>query len=376
MGLRELFRQGGNVAFSLDGRDKFCRFQKRVSAPSIRVAYIGLLACFCVTGCIEDKRTLVDSDRQMVDDAAGSATNADMGRSPAMSDAQSIDAGVMPTDAGVLADATRLSRDTGTRLDARSTPVSDAGQSPREPVDCIQACDTVVTCLSGQCTDSLLGSFTQCVRACEAGEVDLTEVARADCFEVENWACEGPFSNVCNCRDNRCQRACERTIDCLEPVCEQPILQPDDCVFLCEEQPQSFPADFILGAACESVQAAYCPNLFQVCGGCPQPDPNEFNVGAACERSADCVSGSLIAYCIPANVPETGEETGWVDGYCIGLECNPGDCGPSARCVALTEDQQTGCLARCGDNQAPCRAGYQCTAFDPDDPDSSLCVPL
>ena len=188
------------------------------------------------------------------------------------------------------------------------------------------------------------------------GRWTLRRWLEPECFEVENWSCEGPFSDVCNCRDNRCQRACERTIDCLEPVCEQPILRPDECVFLCEEQPQSFPPDFILGATCESVQAAYCPNLFQVCGGCPQPDPNDFNVGAACERSADCVSGNLIAYCIPANVPETGEETGWVDGYCIGLECQPGDCGPSARCVALTADQQTGCLARCGDNQAPCRA--------------------
>ena len=364
------------MTFRLDvlGNDR--RSNMLLSTPSVQVFCLGLLVSFVLSGCIEDKRSLVDSDRQMAQDAAISAANSDTGRSTEISDAQSGDAEMSPVDAGTLADATRLSRDRGPRLDALPIAVRDAAQAPSEPVDCVQACDNVVTCLSDQCTDSLLGGFAQCVRACEAGDLDLVEVARAECFELENWACEGPFSNECNCRDNECQRACERTIDCLEPVCEQPILQPDDCVFLCEEQPQSFPADFILGATCESVQAAYCPNLFQVCGGCPQPDPNAFSVGAACERSADCVSGNLIAYCIPENVPETGEETGWVDGYCIGLECQPGDCGPSARCVALTEDQQTGCLARCGDNQAPCRAGYQCTVFDSDEPDSRLCIPL
>ena len=112
----------------------------------------------------------MDGDRQRVDDAASTD---DANRSTEMSDAQSGDAEMSPVDAGTLADAARLSRDGGMRLDALPTPVRDAAQAPSEPVDCVQACDNVVTCLSGQCTDSLLGRFTQCVRACEAGDVDL-----------------------------------------------------------------------------------------------------------------------------------------------------------------------------------------------------------
>ena len=58
----------GRMAFSLDGRDKFRGYRHGCLRPNAGRLH-GLLACFCVTGCIEDKRTLVDSDRQMVDDA-------------------------------------------------------------------------------------------------------------------------------------------------------------------------------------------------------------------------------------------------------------------------------------------------------------------
>ena len=38
--------KGRDVAFSLDGPDKFCRLQTRMSACSMRVAYIGLSRVF------------------------------------------------------------------------------------------------------------------------------------------------------------------------------------------------------------------------------------------------------------------------------------------------------------------------------------------
>ena len=80
------------------------------------------------------------------------------------------------------------------------------------------------------------------------------------------------------------------------------------------------------------------------------------NVGEACETDADCETGTLISYCIPAS-------DGWSRGYCIALGCNSdAACGDSGQ-ICAPGDNLDVCYQGCtSDNEEEvCRSGYSCS---------------
>ena len=330
-----------------------------------RMFAIGL-SVLAVTGCIEDS-PLADRPKAAASDT-GVVSDESRDAEGQITDSQrsvTIDQGVI--NPPVVQDSSVPPLD--------GMMVGDVMPGPEDPIDCVQTCDRVVTCARDQCDGTPLNSFARCVTECEDGTLDLSDVITADCFDLAQWACSGPYAANCNCEEALCQRACEKTITCLDEVCEEPIFIEDECVFGCLEQPQGFPAESLLAASCEDIQAGYCTRIFDICGGCPQPDPNDYNLGSACRRDADCVAGRLTPYCIPAVSPETGEGTGWTNGYCVGLFCNGGDCGDNGVCAVVTEDGLTACLARCDEN-TPCRDGYQCAFSGDENSGADICAPI
>ena len=80
----------------------------------------------------------------------------------------------------------------------------------------------------------------------------------------------------------------------------------------------------------------------------------------ACTRDGECQAGTLRPYCIPTLDPGGAGDTGWVDGYCTGVDCRMGECGPEGVCLGVNEQGQTACFLRCELERQDCRMGYSC----------------
>jgi hypothetical protein len=88
-------------------------------------------------------------------------------------------------------------------------------------------------------------------------------------------------------------------------------------------------------------------------GTCVTVDPGDAAVGGACGADEDCVDAG--AQCYPQE--SQGEETGFLDGYCLIFDCSAGACPSGSTCVELSSG--TVCLDLCG-SSADCRPGYGC----------------
>ena len=153
-------------------------------------------------------------------------------------------------------------------------------------------------------------------------------------------------------KDTSCRWACEHARSCLDAICEDEVLGLNDCIERCEQEPEAFAARNLGSTECADIERGLCPEIRGVCSGCPQPGPDAFNIGAACSDDVDCRADNLRAYCIP-----TGENTDQLrGGYCTGLNCRFGGCGPNAPCVGFNEDL-TGCILLCDDTDQ-CHMGY------------------
>lgn len=88
------------------------------------------------------------------------------------------------------------------------------------------------------------------------------------------------------------------------------------------------------------------------------------NIGTPCANDIACDSGTLLPYCFTANDPQSGQPTGWIDGYCSGLTCaSDAACGEGNICATVTSDGLTACFKGCAPETATtdCRAGYACS---------------
>jgi hypothetical protein len=224
---------------------------------------------------------------------------------------------------------------------------------------CVNACSEVVDCLREECSETPMGNYAECVNACTVGTLKLDEIESVSCDDLKIWACEGPFAGECDCRIDGCEQSCQNVLQCLDLICESEVFNLESCIEYCEESPSNFENIGLNSVACEEVQRGICPQVSDVCSGCPQRDPDTFNLGSSCNRDADCQAGELQPYCIPATDPNAAD-TGWSGGYCTGIQCNEGDCGPNGICVGINDMGQTACLSLCGEELPDCRTGYGC----------------
>lgn len=184
-----------------------------------------------------------------------------------------------------------------------------------------------------------------------------------------------------------CQRACNKIFACLVDICPADVARDvndvEACVSTCELDP-AFNPDATLARSCNNLNEAVCvanPDLGQLCA-CPGLDVAVTNAGAACQSDDQCTSEGLTPDCVPATDPNTGEETGFRDGYCVVAGClNDAACGPGKFCVPLqtgaTPEQTTNfCLGGCTptDGRSICRAGYGCWSITEDLADG-VCFP-
>jgi hypothetical protein len=93
------------------------------------------------------------------------------------------------------------------------------------------------------------------------------------------------------------------------------------------------------------------------------PDPGTVEPGGPCNDYDDCMGGTN-ALCIG--------QAGFLDGYCIIMDCSP-ICPDGSECRPIFAEESTGCVPTCG-SDLDCRAGYVCN----DEPDSAwdkVCMP-
>lgn len=119
---------------------------------------------------------------------------------------------------------------------------------------------------------------------------------------------------------------------------------------------------------CAGLGVAQCNVDGQCWLGAPMFD--EAGIGGACQEDDHCVDEG--AWCYADFSPTTGEWTGFVNGYCMKSDCQPGGCGASGVCLTVFQDGTKGCLASC-DSSADCRddEGYSCQAFQ----ETGVCLP-
>ncbi|MCA9548027.1 MAG: hypothetical protein KC613_26660, partial [Myxococcales bacterium] len=224
---------------------------------------------------------------------------------------------------------------------------------------CERACGTVVECLSDTCNGTPLDDFSQCVRACESGELNRDALQGATCGELTTFACSGEFAGACDCSAALCEQACQHIVDCAAPLCDEPVIDLAMCVQACTSDQLGFQPELALATSCDTLQTNLCRQAAAQCRGC-QRDPGEFNLGAACDNDGECQAGDLQAVCYPETDPGSGNPTGFVGGYCMGFGCGqPESCGPDGICVQTDEEGNTACLAACS-AAGDCRGGYEC----------------
>ena len=118
------------------------------------------------------------------------------------------------------------------------------------------------------------------------------------------------------------------------------------------------------GYECDAELAACLPIVED------EPEPEPGVIGGACAEDVDCGEG-VNDVCMP-ELDDSGEETGFVGGYCLTFECSDvSPCPDGSECFQVTADGLTACLDLCDAND-PCRDGYIC---DPVDESLSVCFP-
>ena len=304
-----------------------------------RMFAIGL-SVLAVTGCIEDS-PLADRPKAAASDT-GVVSDESRDAEGQITDSQrsvTIDQGVI--NPPVVQDSSVPPLD--------GMMVGDVMPGPEDPIDCVQTCDRVVTCARDQCDGTPLNSFARCVTECEDGTLDLSDVITADCFDLAQWACSGPYAANCNCEEALCQRACEKTITCLDEVCEEPIFIEDECVFGCLEQPQGFPAESLLAASCEDIQAGYCTRIFDIVAAAHNPTrTTTTGICMSARRRLRCWTPDSLLY--PCRVTGNRRRHGMDKWVLRGLILQWRRLRRHGVCTVVTESGLTACLARCDEN--------------------------
>ncbi len=80
-------------------------------------------------------------------------------------------------------------------------------------------------------------------------------------------------------------------------------------------------------------------------------------VGGPCQADEDC-AGDAICY------PEgfDGGANGFIGGYCLQFDCQPGGCPEGSSCIQVSDSGTMACMASCaGGTGCPQVQGYQCT---------------
>ncbi len=96
----------------------------------------------------------------------------------------------------------------------------------------------------------------------------------------------------------------------------------------------------------------------------PEPEvPEGSAIGESCGAAADCRDPG--GYCYPESID--GTSTGFLDGYCLVNQCQPGTCPEGSVCKPIYVGGATACVARCAEH-ADCRddEGYGCVAWNGD----------
>ncbi|MEO1270163.1 MAG: hypothetical protein AAFX99_18915, partial [Myxococcota bacterium] len=129
---------------------------------------------------------------------------------------------------------------------------------------------------------------------------------------------------------------------------------------------QAFPSQFVvrkrdMKVIVASANSQYITPVLQVARhpdadwGNPGDNVLPTNVGGPCRNDADCETGTLISYCVPAS-------DGWSQGYCVALGCNSdAACGDGGQ-ICTPGDGLDVCYQGCTSDNAEqvCRDGYSC----------------
>ncbi|MFH1808136.1 MAG: hypothetical protein ABIJ09_05290 [Pseudomonadota bacterium] len=98
-----------------------------------------------------------------------------------------------------------------------------------------------------------------------------------------------------------------------------------------------------------------CPAGLECQGGtCVRVGGGTGPIGSACAQGSDCSDAGAQCYPFVSN----GQETGFVDGYCIQFGCDSAACPGGSSCVQVG-DTSYACLDSCLSG-ADCRPGYDC----------------
>jgi hypothetical protein len=148
-------------------------------------------------------------------------------------------------------------------------------------------------------------------------------------------------------------------------MCSGPIIDIDGCVGACLEDPNNLPG----GSTCDALNAAMCADStvqsMCECGG----GSTGGGIGSPCTDDSSCPDQGGIGFCLEETHPDTGEDTGWVGGYCSSNGCwFNWECGDNGYCLEGSEGSY--CLSKC--DYACSRVGYAC---QPMSIFSSVCVP-
>lgn len=220
--------------------------------------------------------------------------------------------------------------------------------------------------------------------------------------DAANNAANNDIANndVNNIADDVCVLACDRLIECLatEGGCDDALFErffsSEDCRSSCREDPEDFQAeiiielecvpivDVLLENACEDTRvASLCP------AGCDVSDQSLERVGEPCrqgERECDPASEGGRRGPRPFCIPEAfvvdddlpPEETGFVGGYCSGVNCRAdSECGTGNIC--LRSDDDNICMKGCasGKGRDVCREGYGCWPVGRESSSRGICLP-
>jgi hypothetical protein len=94
----------------------------------------------------------------------------------------------------------------------------------------------------------------------------------------------------------------------------------------------------------------------------PEPPPRGTSpVGGPCEKNTDCAGKAGYTFCWEYYFE--GETYGYVNGYCIMVDCITNGCPKGSNCLQLNPGESL-CMANCSDHW-DCRydEGYDCTIF-------------
>lgn len=186
-------------------------------------------------------------------------------------------------------------------------------------------------------------------------------------------------------RDADCQGDSPKCLDLpggyCAPSCASSACPSDSVCYTFEDGAKRCLASCQGHADCRIGEGHLC-DTDQTCWWYEGVSPGTSPIGGPCKADDDCKDAGATCY----EEGFDGGANGFIGGYCIIFDCTPTSCPDGGRCITVSSDGGTACMADCGGGrQCPQSAGYACSAQsqacwpgctqDSDCPDGYGCYP-